>query len=136
MIWLIVFMAGASCLIVFPTTILSGFPRLFYHFRGFGTGSVIYSIINQTTYAGDGEYYFLYYLRRINEFIFKGAIMKFERCFTKPLLSPYQDITWEKRKSELYNSKGELLFKQDVVIVPSFWSQIATDILAQKYFRK
>jgi hypothetical protein len=32
-------MAGASWLIVFPTTILSGFPRLFYHFRGFGTGS-------------------------------------------------------------------------------------------------
>jgi hypothetical protein len=46
MIWLIVFMAGASWLIVFPTTILSGFPRLFYHSRGFGTGSAVIDITN------------------------------------------------------------------------------------------
>jgi ribonucleoside-diphosphate reductase alpha chain len=62
--------------------------------------------------------------------------MRFERCFTNEVDGPYGGITWEKRKSELRDAEGKILFSQDNVVVPSFWSQIATDILAQKYFRK
>ncbi|MCL2602803.1 MAG: adenosylcobalamin-dependent ribonucleoside-diphosphate reductase, partial [Treponema sp.] len=43
---------------------------------------------------------------------------------------------WEKRKSEIRNPDGKAIFSDSCVIVPSFWSQIAADIIAQKYFRK
>ena len=62
--------------------------------------------------------------------------MKIERFFTDPSSGPYKDITWEKRKSEIRNPDGMAIFSEDCVIVPSFWSQIASDIIAQKYFRK
>jgi hypothetical protein len=58
MIWLIVFMARASWLIVFPTTILSGFPCLFYHFRGFGTGSIDKREILDLDNIQNGERYY------------------------------------------------------------------------------
>jgi ribonucleoside-diphosphate reductase alpha chain len=62
--------------------------------------------------------------------------MKFERLFTDEKSGPYKDIIWEKRKSEIRNPDGKVIFFEETVIVPSFWSQIAADILAQKYFRK
>ena len=62
--------------------------------------------------------------------------MKIERKFTGPETGPYKDITWEKRKSEIRNPDGRVIFSEETVIVPSFWSQIAADIIAQKYFRK
>jgi ribonucleoside-diphosphate reductase alpha chain len=62
--------------------------------------------------------------------------MKFERLFTDRLSGPYKDIVWEKRKSEIRNPDGKAIFSEECVVVPSFWSQIASDIIAQKYFRK
>jgi ribonucleoside-diphosphate reductase alpha chain len=62
--------------------------------------------------------------------------MKIERIFTKAKSGPFKDISWERRKSEIRNPDGKLIFSEACVIVPSFWSQIATDIIAQKYFRK
>ncbi|MDR0553764.1 MAG: adenosylcobalamin-dependent ribonucleoside-diphosphate reductase [Treponema sp.] len=62
--------------------------------------------------------------------------MQFERFFTGPDTGPYKDIVWEKRRSEIRNPDGKAVFQADTVIVPAFWSQIAADILAQKYFRK
>lgn len=62
--------------------------------------------------------------------------MNIDRLFTNPESGPYEGITWEKRKSEIRNPDGRLIFSEETVIVPSFWSQIATDIIAQKYFRK
>lgn len=62
--------------------------------------------------------------------------MKIERKFTKTGKGPYEGIKWEKRVSEIRTSDGNIVFRMDGVIVPSGWSQIATDILAQKYFRK
>ncbi len=62
--------------------------------------------------------------------------MKFERIFTSKDSGPYDGIAWEKRTSEIRNPNGKLVFHMDDVVVPSFWSQIATDIVAQKYFRK
>jgi ribonucleoside-diphosphate reductase alpha chain len=62
--------------------------------------------------------------------------MKFDRLFTDKRSGPYKDIIWEKRKSEIRNPDGTVIFFEETVIVPSFWSQIAADIMAQKYFRK
>ncbi|MEN6477190.1 MAG: adenosylcobalamin-dependent ribonucleoside-diphosphate reductase [Rectinema sp.] len=62
--------------------------------------------------------------------------MKFERKFTKAGSGPYEGIQWETRTSEIRDPNGKAVFKMDGAIVPSTWSQIATDILAQKYFRK
>ena len=62
--------------------------------------------------------------------------MKIQRLFTERSGGPYRDIVWELRKSEIRNLDGKAIFSEDTVIVPSFWSQIAADIMAQKYFRK
>jgi ribonucleoside-diphosphate reductase alpha chain len=45
-------------------------------------------------------------------------------------------MVWEKRKSEIRGPDGKAIFAEETVIVPAFWSQIAADIIAQKYFRK
>jgi len=62
--------------------------------------------------------------------------MKVQRFFTDCESGPYFDIVWERRKSEIRNPNGKPIFSEDTVIVPAFWSQIAADIIAQKYFRK
>ncbi|MEI6875118.1 MAG: vitamin B12-dependent ribonucleotide reductase, partial [Spirochaetota bacterium] len=62
--------------------------------------------------------------------------MKFQRFFTKKDRGPYEGIEWEARSSEIRNPDGRIVFKLEGTIVPSTWSQIAADILAQKYFRK
>ncbi len=62
--------------------------------------------------------------------------MKFQRIFTKKGLSPYEQFTYTLRSSVLRNTDGSLVFEMNDIEVPSQWSQLATDILAQKYFRK
>lgn len=62
--------------------------------------------------------------------------MKIQRHYTTATSGPYFDIQWEKRVSEIRNKDGSQVFYMNGVIVPSSWSQIATDIIAQKYFRK
>lgn len=62
--------------------------------------------------------------------------MQIPRYFTKNLNSPYADQTFEVRKSEIREPDGRVVFSNDNVVVPKDWSQVATDILAQKYFRK
>ncbi|MCL2209174.1 MAG: vitamin B12-dependent ribonucleotide reductase [Treponema sp.] len=62
--------------------------------------------------------------------------MKIKRLFTDCRSSPYYGIVWERRKSEIRNPNGKVVFSEETVIVPAFWSQIAADIIAQKYFRK
>jgi ribonucleoside-diphosphate reductase alpha chain len=62
--------------------------------------------------------------------------MKVEKIFTKALTHPFEHIEFEKRVSEIRDIDGGIVFRMDNVMVPSFWSQVATDIIAQKYFRK
>jgi len=63
--------------------------------------------------------------------------MKFSRLFTKAdSKTPYDSIKFEKRLSEIKNPNGSKIFEMENVVVPSTWSQVATDIIAQKYFRK
>lgn len=62
--------------------------------------------------------------------------MKIRRYFTQSGKNPYAGIDFEPRKSEIRNPDGSTVFLMENVMVPSQWSQVATDILAQKYFRK
>src|SRR4051812_3544531 len=62
--------------------------------------------------------------------------MRIERRFTKDGQSPYADIMFMMVASEIRNPDGSVVFKADNVEVPQFWSQVASDVLAQKYFRK
>ncbi len=62
--------------------------------------------------------------------------MKIERLYTKAGEDPLASIEFISRISEIKNTDGSLVFKMDDVKVPSTWSQVATDIIAQKYFRK
>ena len=62
--------------------------------------------------------------------------MKVTRRFTVKGKSPYEGIPFLKRHSEIRNPNGSLVFEARDIDVPSHWSQVAVDILAQKYFRK
>ena len=62
--------------------------------------------------------------------------LQFSRRFTKDGISPFEMFTYDYRDSIIKNPNGEKVFEMNNVEVPKQWSQIATDILAQKYFRK
>jgi ribonucleoside-diphosphate reductase alpha chain len=62
--------------------------------------------------------------------------VKIARRFTKRGQSPYASLKFTKRTSEIRNPDGSVVFRMEDIAVPEFWSQVATDILAQKYFRK
>jgi ribonucleoside-diphosphate reductase alpha chain len=62
--------------------------------------------------------------------------LQFSRLFTKENVSPFDQFEYDYRDSVIKNPNGEKVFEMTNVEVPKQWSQIATDILAQKYFRK
>src|SRR5215470_5641808 len=62
--------------------------------------------------------------------------MRIERRYTKAGQSPYADIAFRLTTSEIRNPDGSVVFHADDVEVPTSWSQVAADVLAQKYFRK
>src|SRR5436190_2847508 len=59
--------------------------------------------------------------------------LTFRRLFTKPGVSPYDEIEWEKRIAQITDSKGGVIFEQKDVEVPKDWSMTATNIVASKY---
>src|SRR3990172_13361477 len=62
--------------------------------------------------------------------------MRIERRYTKAGQSPYADIEFRSTTSEIRNPDGSVVFRLEGIEVPAAWSQVAADILAQKYFRK
>ncbi|MCX7307098.1 MAG: vitamin B12-dependent ribonucleotide reductase, partial [Afipia sp.] len=62
--------------------------------------------------------------------------MRIERRYTKADQSPYAAIDFRLTTSEIKNPDGSVVFRLENVEVPEFWSQVASDVLAQKYFRK
>src|SRR5215467_15074870 len=62
--------------------------------------------------------------------------MLIERRNTTAGQSPYAGINFRLTTSEIRNPDGSVVFKAENVEVPEFWSQVASDVLAQKYFRK
>ncbi|MBS1501784.1 MAG: vitamin B12-dependent ribonucleotide reductase [Bacteroidetes bacterium] len=65
-----------------------------------------------------------------------GTGLKVQRHFSKDGKNVYDLFRYEKRSSVIRNPSGDAVFEMNDVEVPASWSQVATDILAQKYFRK
>src|ERR1700730_13082493 len=70
----------------------------------------------------------------------QGAIsdkagLRFERYFTPPGSHAYDLIEWERRTAAITGEKGQTIFEQKDVEVPKAWSQLAINVVAQKYFR-
>ena len=62
--------------------------------------------------------------------------MRVERRYTEENKSAYEGIEFRKATSEIRNPDGSIVFKLEDIDVPAAWSQVASDIIAQKYFRK
>ena len=61
--------------------------------------------------------------------------LRFERFFTAPGSHAYDTIEWERRTAGITGEKGQVIFEQKDVEVPRSWSQLAINVVAQKYFR-
>src|SRR5438552_1655357 len=57
-----------------------------------------------------------------------------QRVFSNPTVKPFDEIKWEKRTAEITDEKGNVIFNQNDVEVPEFWSQLATKVVVSKYF--
>lgn len=62
--------------------------------------------------------------------------MRIERHYTEAGQSPYEAVPFRAATSEIRNPDGSVVFRLEDIQVPATWSQVATDVLAQKYFRK
>src|SRR3954465_7416283 len=62
--------------------------------------------------------------------------MKITRRFTKPAQDVFASVEWEKRTSRITNPDGSVVFEMNDAEIPRQWSQLATDIMVSKYFRK
>ncbi len=60
---------------------------------------------------------------------------RYKRSYTKPDVHPYNTVKWESRDAVISDHKGQVIFEQKNIEVPSFWSQTASNIVASKYFR-
>ena len=62
--------------------------------------------------------------------------MHITRHFTTAGRDPYETVPFRTASSEIRNPDGSVVFQAEGIEVPAEWSQVASDILAQKYFRK
>src|SRR5215510_9470124 len=63
----------------------------------------------------------------------KAPGLTFRRLFTKPGVSPYDEVEWELRTAAITDAQGKTIFEQKDVEVPKDWSMTATNIVASKY---
>src|SRR5437762_9980768 len=63
----------------------------------------------------------------------KAAGLKFSRFFTKPSVSPYDEVEWDLRTASITDAKGNSIFEQRNVESPKDWSMTAINIVASKY---
>ena len=66
----------------------------------------------------------------------RGEGLKITRVFTEAGQDPYGSIEWSQRTSRIANPDGTVVFEMNDAEIPSAWSQVATDIMVSKYFRK
>ncbi|HKO89694.1 MAG TPA: vitamin B12-dependent ribonucleotide reductase, partial [Polyangiaceae bacterium] len=64
------------------------------------------------------------------------AGLRLERKYTRSDRSPFEELVWERRSSMISNPDGSQVFRMDGAEIPASWSQLATDIVVSKYFRK
>ncbi len=57
-----------------------------------------------------------------------------ERVFSDSKVAPFDQIAWEKRTAEITDDSGKVIFKQENVEIPKFWSILATKVVVSKYF--
>ncbi|HEV8550799.1 MAG TPA: vitamin B12-dependent ribonucleotide reductase, partial [Polyangiaceae bacterium] len=62
--------------------------------------------------------------------------LSLERRYTDASQDALASVVWERRQSVITNPDGSVVFKMDGAEIPSGWSQLATDIVVSKYFRK
>src|SRR5215472_15298583 len=62
-----------------------------------------------------------------------SAGLRFNRFFSKPTVSPYNEVQWERRTALISDASGKTIFEQKEVEVPVDWSMTATNIVASKY---
>ncbi len=62
--------------------------------------------------------------------------LRFERRYSRLQQDPLDAVTYEKRTSAITNTDGSVVFKMENAEIPKSWSQLATDIVVSKYFRK
>ena len=60
--------------------------------------------------------------------------LRLERVFSDAKVKPFDQIEWEKRTAEITDDGGKVIFKQENVEVPKFWSILATKVVVSKYF--
>jgi ribonucleoside-diphosphate reductase alpha chain len=65
----------------------------------------------------------------------EGGGIHVERRFTHEGVHPFDEVTWETRTAAIGNEKGETVFEQKECEIPTFWSQMATNVVVSKYFR-
>src|SRR6202167_493709 len=65
----------------------------------------------------------------------EGGGIHVERRFTHEGVHPFDEVTWETRTAAIGNEKGENVFEQKDCEIPTFWSQMATNVVVSKYFR-
>jgi len=65
-----------------------------------------------------------------------ASAMKIERNFTKSGKDAYAEVAFKSATSEIRNPDGTIVFKLEDCQIPEAWSQVASDVIAQKYFRK
>jgi ribonucleoside-diphosphate reductase alpha chain len=63
----------------------------------------------------------------------KALGLTFRRLFTKPGVSPYDEVEWDLRTAQITDAQGNVIFEQKEVEVPKDWSMTATNIVASKY---
>jgi ribonucleoside-diphosphate reductase alpha chain len=63
----------------------------------------------------------------------KAPGLTFRRVLTKPGVSPYDEVQWERRTAQITDAQGGVIFEQKNVEVPKDWSMTATNIVASKY---
>src|SRR6516164_6488366 len=61
--------------------------------------------------------------------------MTVPRHFTRPGVDPFEEVQWELRTAAITGEGGQVYFEQKDVEVPAGWSQMATNVVVQKYFR-
>ena len=77
-----------------------------------------------------------YWFRLKREKYIGIRFMKITRKFTQAGKDVFESVSWKKRTSKISNLDGSVVFEMNDAEVPVSWSQLATDIMVSKYFRK
>ena len=64
----------------------------------------------------------------------RSKSLDLERVFSSAGVNPFDQVEWERRTAEITDDAGKIIFKQENVEVPKFWSLLATKVVVSKYF--